>query len=502
MLTARAQAIHAIACVVLAVTVLIASLGTALTEVDAANGGKRKRAAGKGGDLAIVVLADGADPRAAAREMGIEPVRIYSHVFTGFAGDISGVAAARSSRSSRVRAIAPDVQMEATGQVVPTGVQRIGQADRGDQPAADQAGEAKAEKKNKNNKKAKKAKKAKKGKKGKKNGSKKNRGNKSKPNRNKPNKDKPGKNPETPGNGGTNGTGSVGPGTDIAILDSGVTASSDLDVAGGVTCLRQDGPACSGKAWNDLAGHGTHVAGIIAAKDNDRGVVGIAPSARVWSVRVLGSDENGAAVGWVSDVIAGLDWVYQNRATIDVVNMSLGGWMTRTSSQNGPYQTAIRKVANAGIPVVVASGNTGQDVLNNGKNMQFVPAAYPEAITVSAFADSDGRPGGTGNKTCHGDKDDTFWAYSNNGSAVDIAAPGVCILSLLRDGGTVEMTGTSMAAPHVTGALALFATDHPDATEAQARNWLLTQASVAQSHPAGFTGDNDRDREPVLFLGP
>ncbi len=499
-MTARARAINAIACVVLAIAVVLASLGTALTDVDAAGGGKRKQAGGKrGGDLAIFVLADGADPRATAREMGVEPVHIYSHVFTGFAGDVSAVAVARSSRSSRVKAIAPDVPMEATGQVVPTGVQRIGQVNGGDQPAADQASGAKAEKKNK---KAKKAKKAKQAKKGKKNGNKKNKGNKNKGSKNKGNKgDKGPKNPGDPGDGGTNGTGSVGPGTDVAIIDSGVTASNDLNVAGGVSCRREDGPGCSGKAWNDLTGHGTHVAGTIAATDNDRGVVGIAPNARIWSVRVLGPDKNGAAVGWVSDVIAGLDWVYQNRATIDVVNMSLGGWMTKTNSQNTPYQLAIRKVANAGIPVVVAAGNTGQDVLDNGANMHFVPAAYPEAIAVSAFADSDGRSGGTGKKTCHGDQDDTFWAYSNQGSAVDIAAPGVCILSLLRDGGTIEMTGTSMAAPHVAGALALFAADHPDASESQARNWLLTQASVAQSHPAGFTGDHDQYREPVLFLG-
>lgn len=467
----------------LAVAVLAGSFGAAWTEAAAADAGhvrngdavKRKRTgARRTGDLAIFVLADGADPRAAAREMGVAPVRIYTDVFSGFAADISVVAVARSSRTSRVRAIAPDAPMSAVGQEVPTGVQRIGQVNSGDQPTAEKTGKSKQDRKES---------KIRKGNNG-------NHGKNGKKDRRRGNR-----------NDGTGGSATDPPGVDVAILDSGVTASSDLPVAGGVSCT-ESSTACVGRTWTDVTGHGTHVAGIVAAADNDRGVVGVAPDARIWSVRVLRRGSNGAAVGWVSDVIAGLDWVYQKRGTIDVVNMSLGGWMSNAGGPNDAYRLAIKRVTGAGIPVVAAAGNAGQDALDNGSGMQFVPAAYPEAIAVSAFADSDGRPGGTGGKTCSGDRDDTFWEYSNFGGAVDIAAPGVCILSLTPGGGTALMSGTSMAAPHVAGALALFAAGNPGASEPEARDWLLSAASVAQTAPAGFAGDRDQGQEPVLRLGP
>ena len=480
-----ARTTSALVRLLLAVAILAGSIEAFATDTaSAADGKARDGKAGqrqrdrvrRSGEVAIVVLDDGADPRAAAREMGVVPVRVYTNVFSGFAADLSTAVMARSSRGARVKAIAPDSPMSATGEVVPTGVQRIGQAEV--------AGQATAESARKDKQSGKNGKKTKKRKSGKKS-------NKAKKDR-KDKKDQNGEN-EQPVDAGS--------GADVAILDSGVTASPDLPLAGGVSCL-ENRPTCSGSSYADLVGHGTHVAGIVAARDNDLGVVGVDPTARIWAVRVLARGSNGAAVGWVSDVIAGLDWVYQRRGTIDVVNMSLGGWMNDAGGPDDAYRLAIKRVADAGIPVVVAAGNAGQDVPDNGTGRQWAPAVYPETIAVSAFADSDGRPGGAGGKTCSGDLDDTFWAYSNRGSAVDIAAPGVCILSLTPRGETVEMSGTSMAAPHVAGALAIHAAANPGASEAQARDWLRSVASSNQSGPFGFGGDPDGDREPVLRLGP
>ena len=100
---------------------------------------------------------------------------------------------------------------------------------------------------------------------------------------------------------------------DVAVLDTGIAAHPDLTIAGGVSCL--------GGGAADDNGHGTHIAGTIGALDNAIGVVGVAPGARLWAVKVLDAQGNGS---W-SSVICGLDWVYANRDTIDVVNLSLGG---------------------------------------------------------------------------------------------------------------------------------------------------------------------------------
>ena len=108
---------------------------------------------------------------------------------------------------------------------------------------------------------------------------------------------------------------------DVAVLDTGIAKHRELTIAGG--------KACVGKSYADDNGHGTHVAGTIAAKDNSRGVVGVAPGARLWAVKVL--DNNGC--GSLSSVICGLDWVYAHRDTIDVVNISLGADAT-TEDQN------------------------------------------------------------------------------------------------------------------------------------------------------------------------
>lgn len=267
---------------------------------------------------------------------------------------------------------------------------------------------------------------------------------------------------------------------DIAILDTGITSLADLNVVGGVSCIGNDP-----NAWQDDNGHGTHVAGISAARDNDVGVVGVAPGARLWAVKVLDSRGGGS----FSDVICGLDWVAANANTIDVANLSLSGAGQAQGCGDSPLHTAVCSVVNAGVPVVVAAGNQGTDASAR------VPANYPEVITVSGITDSDGQPGGLGPKPCFGDRDDVFLSFSNFGAAVDIAAPGGCIVSYNPSGGLESASGTSEASPHVAGAIAHFVADttasqgsrpSPDAS----RNWLLTQASRPQGVD-GVTGDPD-----------
>src|SRR5215212_6692428 len=277
---------------------------------------------------------------------------------------------------------------------------------------------------------------------------------------------------------------------DVAVLDTGIAKHRELNIKGG--------HACMGTSDIDDNGHGTHVSGTIAAKDNRRGVVGVAPGARLWAVKVLDSNGNGS---W-SSVICGLDWVYAHRDTIDVVNMSLDGDAT-AADQNpcGPTTTPLHNaicqvVLDGSVTVVVAAGNSGKDAAT------VVPATYDEVISVSAFTDLDGKPGAEGVSTCAEDGDDTFASFSNFGQDIDIAAPGVCIQSTWPGGTYETLSGTSMATAHVTGAVALYHAKNPHATVVDVRAWLEGPASRPNASPYGFTGDPDAFDEGVLYLGP
>ena len=285
---------------------------------------------------------------------------------------------------------------------------------------------------------------------------------------------------------------------DVAVLDSGVADHPDLARAGGVDCV-------AGGGFDDHDGHGTMVAGIIGAKDNGLGVVGVAPGVRIWAVRVM--DSSGKITD--SGFLCGLDWVHQHAADIDVVNLSLGGPGVDTGACGvgdrqvvDPFHIGICGLVQAGIVVVASAGNESVDAATA------TPAAYPEVITVSAFADTDGRRGGRGRPArCDGGPtfhDDRFAPFSNFGASVDVAAPGVCVIStfptgipgrsaVCEEGCYARASGTSFAAPHVAGAAALLSVRHPDWTPAQIRQHIIDTAE-----PGPVPGDPDRFPEGVL----
>ena len=272
---------------------------------------------------------------------------------------------------------------------------------------------------------------------------------------------------------------------DVAVIDTGVDLDHpDLNVyrAGAKNC------ALLGLSADDDHGHGSHVAGTIGAIDNGNGVVGIAPGARIWPVKVL----NALGSGMNSDVICGIDYVTSKSAQIEVVNMSLGGAGTDDgncgNTDDDAMHEAICAAVASGITFVVAAGNDSAD------SSTFTPAAYDEVITVSALADFNGAPGGGAPSTCRADQDDTFASFSNFGADVDIIAPGVCIYSTSMNGGYATLSGTSMAAPHVAGGAALIAALNPAATPAQVKSQLLGTGTTAWND----VDDPDPIKEPLL----
>jgi subtilisin family serine protease len=249
-----------------------------------------------------------------------------------------------------------------------------------------------------------------------------------------------------------NGSGTVN--VNVAVIDTGIDIDHpDLNVVGGKSCA-------IGLGFDDANGHGTHVAGTIAAKDDGNGVVGVAPGANLYAVKVL----TDAGVGLTSDIICGIDWVTGTRTDgnpsndIAVANMSLGGGGTDDNncgnSNNDAYHRAICNSVNAGVVHVVAAGNDGADFRSTA------PATYGEVLTVTSIADFNGQPGGGAAPTCRTDVDDTESNFSNFAVlAADqshtIAAPGTCIRSTWMLGGYNTISGTSMASPHVAGVAAL-----------------------------------------------
>ncbi|QFU85504.1 S8 family peptidase [Amycolatopsis sp. YIM 10] len=190
---------------------------------------------------------------------------------------------------------------------------------------------------------------------------------------------------------------------------------------------------------SDCQGHGTHVAGTVGST-----TYGVAKATSLVAVRVL----NCSGSGSYAQIVAGIDWVAKNAKKPAVLNMSLGGGAASS------VDTAVRNASNAGVTVVVASGNSNANACN------YSPARAPEAITVNATDSSDNRA-----------------SFSNYGTCSDIFAPGVSVTSTRNGGGTASMSGTSMASPHVAGAAAIYLSANPSATPAQVQTAMKNAAT-------------------------
>lgn len=239
------------------------------------------------------------------------------------------------------------------------------------------------------------------------------------------------------------------------IIDTGIdTAHADLFVVKHVNF--------AGGPNKDCHGHGTHVAGTVAAKDNTSNVVGVAPGAPLTGVKVL----NCGGSGTTSGVIKGVDWVTANAIEPAIANMSLGG------GASDSLDAAVKNSAASGVFYSIAAGNSGADACN------FSPAragTHNGVMTTAATDQSDQDP-----------------SWSNFGPCVDIWAPGVSILSTKKGGGTTTMSGTSMAAPHVGGTGALYLSSHTAASAATVESQLKTDAVT--------TGTTSNDGQPIKLV--
>ncbi|WP_026475841.1 S8 family peptidase [Alkaliphilus transvaalensis] len=234
--------------------------------------------------------------------------------------------------------------------------------------------------------------------------------------------------------------GFTGSGVRVAVLDTGIHSShEDLTVSGGYSVFG-DSP------YNDVQGHGTHVAGTIAARNNSVGVIGVAYNAQLYAVKVLNNQGSGTLAG----IAQGIEWARQNN--MHVINMSLGGTSGSTTLQN-----AVNAAYNAGILVVAAAGNSGNSA-GTGDNVGF-PARYPNAMAVAATTSGNVRA-----------------SFSSTGPAVEIAAPGQDINSTYPTNTYRSLNGTSMAAPHVAGVAALLKSARPAVTAAGIRNAMNSTA--------------------------
>lgn len=245
----------------------------------------------------------------------------------------------------------------------------------------------------------------------------------------------------------------TGAGVNVAVIDTGIDRDHpDLTVAGGASLV----PGVA--SWDDDQGHGTHCAGIIAARNNAIGVVGVAPQASLFAVKVLNSQGSGST-SWI---IAGMGWAARNG--MHVASMSLGG---DAGTADEPcilaYQRAAEELIASGCIIIAAAGNSGR----TKQPWVGQPARCPGFMAVAAV-----------------DQNRDLADFSSRGPAslprdcgVEIAAPGVSVNSTARGGGYVQMSGTSMATPHVAGAAALLKEQHPTWTPAEIRARLRAAAT-------------------------
>src|SRR6266542_1224806 len=369
----------------------------------------------------IVVLKQDHRPADVIARHGVKAQHVFSRALHGFAGDISPDRLESLRLDPRVEFIEPELQLFSSGQIIPTGVKRIGAAVS---PMAKIDGLD--ERVN----------------------------------------------------------------VDIAILDTGIAPHPDLNIVTNVSFI-------SGQT-TDGNGHGTHVAGIAAAIDNGAGVVGVAPGARLWAVKVM--DNTGA--GTTATVIQGIDFITQNAGQIEVANLSFGG-----IGYSAALRLAISNSVAKGIVFVVSAGNDSRDIYGpdgvQNTADDSIPVSYPEVITVSASYDLDGVPSSEDGLA-------SFSNYSRNvvagnpvtspGAAIDLAAPGVNIVSTYLNSSYATMSGSSVASPHAAGAAALYIAAHSRATNA-AGVYAIRQALINMAQPQNLWGSSSTQDPDGNFEG-
>jgi|WetSurSiteA1Bulk_404760.scaffolds.fasta_scaffold00101_3 subtilisin len=241
-----------------------------------------------------------------------------------------------------------------------------------------------------------------------------------------------------------------GQGVKVAVLDTGIANHPDLVISGGVSFV----PGVV--SFKDGHGHGTHCAGVIGARNNSIGVVGVAPLASLYAVKVL-SDAGSGQTSWI---LAGMAWARQNG--MQVVSMSLGS----NSCQSVAYTNAIAQLNAAGVTIVCAAGNSGRPT----EPFRCVgsPANSTGAIAVAAV---------DANKVRADFSSFGVTCCPAGANPVSISAPGVSVNSTVTGGAYKTMSGTSMACPHVAGAAVLVKQRFPAFTPAQIKAKLMASAA-------------------------
>lgn len=236
---------------------------------------------------------------------------------------------------------------------------------------------------------------------------------------------------------------SRGNGIRVAVIDTGISSyhpALQRNYRGGINILSPY------YAPEDYNGHGTHVAGIIAGRFSELGIIGVAPKAFIYAVKAF--NRQGSAN--LSDLLAAIDWCVDKK--MNIINMSFG--MRNVSDS---LRRAVQIAYQKGIIMVAATGNQG-----NQMHIDY-PARYPETISVGSISPQE-----------------RISSFCNTGGKVDIFAPGEKIISTWLDGGVKQMSGTSMAVPHVSGTIALLLYLNQQLTVEQIRYLLGRSASVGK----------------------
>lgn len=236
-------------------------------------------------------------------------------------------------------------------------------------------------------------------------------------------------------------SGYTGKGVKIAILDTGISAHSELNIAGGVSEVGYT------QSYADDNGHGTFVAGVIGAQSNGKGLVGEAPDAQIYAVKILDSKGNGST----EDLAKGVDWAIQNH--MDIVNMSIA-----FPEDSPAVEQVLASADQNGILLIAAAGNKG--IASAATDTVQYPAKSSHVIAVAAIDDNLQRAD-----------------FSSSGSDIELTAPGVDIVSTSSNGKYELRSGTSVAAPFVTGMAAILKQAYPGSTNAQIRQ-ALNQGSI------------------------